>query len=194
MQPDALSPLTADRPDGLVDRWLAGDRRVLLFGPSGSGKTTLAQALAMALARRDTGERRPVWYLGADPGSPLLGVPGCLSLAHWGEDSWRLVELAALCTLDAARFRLPLVAAVAELASRVGEGVLLVDTPGVVKGVAAAELLAGLVPAAGIDLVLALIPASAAPPLAREPPRSWPSPLSPACGSTSARRLWRPPG
>ena len=175
---DALPSLAADQPDGLVDRWLAGDCRVLLFGPSGSGKTTLAQALAGELVRRDARGHRPVWYLGADPGLPLPGVPGCVSLARWREDGWRIEELAALCTLDAARFRLPLVAAVAGLASRVGEGVLLVDTPGVVKGVAAAELLAALVPAAGIDLVLsltadacvdlALTPASAAPPLARE--------------------------
>ncbi len=158
MQPHALPPLTADRPDGLVDRWLVGDRRVLLFGPSGSGKTTLAQTLAMELARRDPEGYRPVWYLGADPGSPLIGVPGCVSLVRWREGTWGLEELAALCTLDAARFRLPLVVAVAGLASRVGEGVLLVDTPGVVKGVAAAELLAALVPAVGIDLVLSLTP------------------------------------
>ncbi len=168
MQPDALPPFAADQLEDLVDRWLAGDRRVLLFGPSGSGKTTLAQTLARELARRDARGQRPVWYLGADPGSPLLGVPGCVSLARWREGAWRIEDLAALCTLDAARFRLPLAAAVAGLASRVGEGVLLVDTPGVVKGVAAAELLAALVPAASIDLVLALTPASAAPPLARE--------------------------
>ncbi len=158
MPPDALPPFAADQLEDLVDRWLDRNRRVLLFGPSGSGKTTLAQTLARELARRDARGQRPVWYLGADPGSPLLGVPGCVSLARWREGAWRIEDLAALCTLDAARFRLPLVAAVAGLASRVGEGVLLVDTPGVVKGVAAAELLAALVPAVGIDLVLSLTP------------------------------------
>ena len=168
MKPDALPPLTADQPDDLIARWLDRDRRVLLFGPSGSGKTMHAQTLAASLETCGVGRHRPVWYLGADPGSPLLGIPGTLSLACWQEGAWRLRELAALCTLDAARFRLPLVAAVAGLASQVEEGVLLVDTPGVVKGVAAAELLEALVQAAAIDLVLALTPAGTDPPLLQE--------------------------
>ena len=46
MPPDALPPFAADRPDGLVDRWLDRDRRVLLFGPSGSGKTTLMRLIS----------------------------------------------------------------------------------------------------------------------------------------------------
>lgn len=193
MPPDALPPLRADQPEQLIDRWLAGERRVLLFGPSGSGKTTLAQTLARELARRDPEGYRPVWYLGADPGSPLIGVPGCVSLVRWREGAWGLEELAALCTLDAARFRLPLVAAVAGFASRVGEGVLLVDTPGVVKGVAAAELLTALVPAAGIDLVLALTPVAGqdlvqglAPTAGHDPGLTPASGLSPVLGLTRA--------
>ncbi len=61
-----------------------------------------------------------------------------------------------LCTLDAARFRLPLASAVAVLAQEVGAGTLLVDAPGLVRGVAGAELLDALVQAAAIDLVLVL--------------------------------------
>ena len=55
----------------------------------------------------------------------------------------------ALCTLDAGRFRLPLVSAVRRLAQRPPpEAVLLVDGPGVVRGIAGAELLPGIVQAA----------------------------------------------
>ncbi|MCI0355864.1 MAG: hypothetical protein L0099_12605, partial [Acidobacteria bacterium] len=64
------------------------------------------------------------------------------------------MDLEALCSLDAGRFRLPLVAAVRRLAEIQAPGTLLVDAPGVVRGVAGAELLTGLVEATRIDLIL----------------------------------------
>jgi len=131
---------------------LQRDRRVLLLGAPGSGKTRLASALATWLATLG----RTASALSADPGSPAFGVPGAVCLGDWRDGAWSLRALQALCTLDAARFRLPLSTAVAALAGDVRHGTLLLDPPGVVRGVAGAELVDALVRAAAIDLVLVL--------------------------------------
>jgi energy-coupling factor transporter ATP-binding protein EcfA2 len=128
------------------------DRRVLLFGPPGIGKTTLAAQLGDAL----NAEGRHCWCINADPGSPGFGVPGAVTLGKWDTGGWRVEDCVALCTLDAGRFRLPLVSAVRQLAQISGAGVVLIDGPGVVRGVAGAELLAGIFEAANADAVLAL--------------------------------------
>lgn len=148
---DELPVLPAD-PDRISEVVLDGDRRVLLWGPMGVGKSTLAAGLARVLA----GHRRDCWCISADPGSPAFGVPGAVSVGRWSAHGWQLVGVEALCTLDAGRFRLPLVAAVRQARSELPPGVVLVDGPGVVRGVVGAELLRGLVEAAGIDLVLML--------------------------------------
>jgi ribonuclease BN (tRNA processing enzyme) len=137
---------------------------VLLVGPPGIGKSSLIQALAVQLYRQDRDDH----CLSADPGSPLFGAPGAVCLGQWRDTGWRLTGLEALCTLNAGRFRLPLVSAVARLAQRVTHGLLLVDGPGVMRGIAAAELLPSLVQAAMIDLVLILTRVDRPPPLIQE--------------------------
>jgi ribonuclease BN (tRNA processing enzyme) len=66
----------------------------------------------------------------------------------------------ALCSLNAGRFRLPLVSAVKrlvrELDRQLDRQLLLVDAPGVVRGVAGSELLLGLVEAVSIQTILVL--------------------------------------
>ena len=121
-------------PELILDHLPSADRRVLLFGETGSGKSTLAAGMAQALNRAGNS----CDLIGADPGSPLFGVPGAVCLVNWQKDGWRLVALEALCSLDAGRFRLPLVSAVRGLARRSDRGMLLVDAPGVVRGVGGA--------------------------------------------------------
>lgn len=144
-----LGSASAELLAPLVDRY----GRVLLFGQSGVGKSTLAAALARAV----TGQGRRCSCLGADPGSPAFGVPGAVCMADWRGGAWRLTALEGLCTLDGGRFRLPLVTAVRRLAASSLSGPLLVDAPGVVRGIAGAELLGGLVQAAAVAAVLVVI-------------------------------------
>jgi ribonuclease Z len=139
-------------PELIAARLSAADQRILLFGATGIGKSTLAAHLAQILAR----EKRSCFCIGADPGSPAFGIPGTVCLGSWHNNNWQLITYEALCTLDAGRFRLPLVAAVRRLAARPDPGVLLVDAPGIVRSVAGAELLTGLIEAAAIDTIVVL--------------------------------------
>jgi ribonuclease Z len=154
----------AAEPSAIIDAVLGNDRRVLLIGQPGIGKSTLVNAVAEVLGRAG----RPCWCIGADPGSPLFGVPGAVCLGRWEGERWVLAGVEALCTLDAGRFRLPLVSAVARLAQQVPSEVVLVDGPGVVRGIAGAELLPGITQAARIEVVLALAREGRPAPLAQE--------------------------
>ncbi|ATJ81157.1 hypothetical protein ACFPTY_18200 [Halomonas beimenensis] len=160
MQPSP-TPLSGDHP---LMRLIRRHRRVLLAGAPGAGKTTLAGAAAARLAVEGT----PCRCLGADPGLPGAGPPGALGLGVWNGGHWRLEALAALCSLDAARFRLPLVEAARRLAGQAPAGPLLIDAPGLVRGAGAAELLAALAGACGARALLLLAPEGDPPPLAAE--------------------------
>jgi len=125
-------------------------RRLLLTGAPGTGKSALAAAIAAVLASAH--ER--VCCVSADPGTPAFGVPGAVSLACWERSGWRVFRMEPLCTLDAGRFRLPLVDAVRRLCAQAGGGTVLVDAPGVVRGTPGAELLLSLAEILRPDLLL----------------------------------------
>jgi ribonuclease BN (tRNA processing enzyme) len=148
----------------IVDAVMQQDRRVILFGPMGTGKSTLAAQIAFTLSLA----RRPCWCINADPGSPAFGPPGSASVAEWQKDQWQLVDYAALCTLDAGRFRLPLVSAVTALEKQLPCSTVLIDLPGVVRGVSGRELLQSLSAATAADIVLALAAGDKPPPLLDE--------------------------
>ena len=143
-------PVLPNSATAIIDQILPSDQRILLFGAPGSGKSTLTTALASELER----SRRQVHCISADPGSPGFGVPGAVTLGERQANTWQIQRIEALCSLDAGRFRLPLVSAVRHLAQSQPDGVLLIDGPGVVRGVAGRELLTGLVEATSIDSVL----------------------------------------
>ncbi|MBA1146336.1 hypothetical protein H0Z60_04620 [Ectothiorhodospiraceae bacterium WFHF3C12] len=146
-----------DDPDSAVAALAAAaqvPRRVLIAGPMGAGKSTLAGTAADVLVERGHG----VCCLGADPGTPAFGPPGAVSLAARTTGGWSVEASRPLCTLDAARFRLPLMDAVRALAAGVDTACLLVDAPGVVRGVAGAELLVSLAGVLRPDLLVWLAP------------------------------------
>ena len=156
--------LAQQTPAALAERLLAAGRRVLLIGAPGVGKSTLAAQLADALAKAG----RPCACIGADPGSPAFGLPGALCLGTWQGAGWATVAIEALCTLDAGRFRLPLTAALRRLIARAPTGILLIDGPGVVRGVAGAELLMAITEAVQVDTVVVLTRKTRPLPLAQE--------------------------
>ncbi|EAR22143.1 MBL fold metallo-hydrolase [Nitrococcus mobilis] len=151
--------------EALLKRMRGSDARVLIVGASGIGKTTLVGQLCRALYERGC----VAGCLSADVGSPGFGVPGAVNLAQWGGDEgWRLLDLEAVCSLDAARFRLPLITATVRLLARQKAPVRVLDAPGLMRGVPAAELLEALVQRGGVDLVVALVDGEAGLLLVRE--------------------------
>ena len=167
----------------IVANLLHQSRRVLVFGPMGSGKSTLVSQLAAVLAA----SQRSCRCLNADPVSPAFGIPGSISLAKWTQTGWQVSKSVALCTLDAGRFRLPLVSAVRSLLPSSTEEVLFIDAPGVVRGIAGRELLDALVEATAVDLVLVLSAAERIPALLDEL-RSLPLEVKLVRASTEAMR------
>lgn len=135
---------------------LTGYRRILMWGEMGTGKSTLTMAWGRSLARR-LGQAQ---ILSLDPGTPPFGIPGAVCRGWWEGDAFQWGDCQALCTLDASRFRLPVILAARRLLSNAlgegGEPVVIIDPPGVARGVGGAELLIALTETLHVDGVVAL--------------------------------------
>ncbi|GGX41717.1 Clp1/GlmU family protein [Saccharospirillum salsuginis] len=138
-------------PDGLIEG-LEDGTRLMVFGDPGSGKSRLCADLADALLHIG----RECLCVNADPASPAFGPPGTLSLGRRQREQWQVLRREALCTLDAGRFRLPLCQIVTRLMDFADDRPVLIDAPGLTRGIAAAELLPALVDAAGVDHLVVL--------------------------------------
>ncbi len=162
--PSPISPDSTNKAALL--ELLARHSCVLLTGPPGSGKTTIARSTAAVLAERGVTCR----CLSADPGLPGLGPPGAVCLGRWDAQrgGWHLEVIEALAALDANRFRLPLVEAVRRLAEYTEGGPLIIDAPGVERGIGGAELLTALASAGRVGAVARLSPDSEPDPYANE--------------------------
>lgn len=152
MTNQAPLPLLPYCPSSLVEQLLTCGQRILLYGEAGIGKSTLTNELLRVFSGRGL----TCLCISADPGSPSFGLPGTVSLGQWQESIWQVLAFEALCTLDAGRFRLPLLSAVNRLIQKTPQGLLLIDAPGVVRGIAGSELLAGMVDLLDIDTVVVL--------------------------------------
>ncbi|MFW6057840.1 MAG: Clp1/GlmU family protein, partial [Persicimonas sp.] len=141
-------------PEVLVGEFVAPGKVVLLAGRPGSGKSTLAGQMAGVFT--DRGCR--VVGLCADPGSPAWGPPGAVNFAERIGAAWNVIDSEGIGSLNAGRFRLPLVTAVRKLLRRVDTAgaAVLVDAPGLHRGLVAAEALEALVDAVGADTILML--------------------------------------
>lgn len=172
-------------------------RRVMVFGPPGAGKSTLAAAMASIISNQGK-----TFILAADPGSPSFGPPGAANLGRWSGGAWELVHSAALCSLNAARFRLPLVLAATALAAKVErDAFLIIDMPGVMRGMARAELLEGIARGAKAEAVVVISDKDSAPAMVSElgatgveiftvPPSTEARSLSTKERDTTRTRLW----
>lgn len=171
MSPFAAQPFNCDRIDALAAH-LAGRRRILITGEIGAGKSTLAIRLLRFIAAQG-GRCR---LLELDPGTPPLeipGIPGTVCLAEAVGDKLLRHGFQALCTLDGGRFRLPLILAARRLLAGIErenetDTIVLIDPPGVVRGVGGAEMLMALTESLSVDTVVVIHRKNGPIPLAEE--------------------------
>ena len=132
--------------------WLSQGLRVLCIGNSGAGKSTWIEQRVRASAPA-------VRVLSADVAKPLCGPPGAVSVSAMGESDLELVDIEGIATLDGVRHRHAILMAASRLHARLPAQAcgLLVDTPGVLKGQGARDLMTGLVTLLEIDHVVMFV-------------------------------------
>ena len=91
-----------------------------------------------------------------DLGLPFLGPPGAVTRLRRRNGDWAVERIEPLCTLDAARFRLPLLLACRRALEDSSGAPVLVEVPRLTRGMSASELLMGFVETLGTRTVLSL--------------------------------------
>ncbi len=136
----------------LAERILRSPSAVLFAGGERAFRSRLVNELAGDLEK--LGSETVV--VTADPGLPFLGPPGAVTRLRWTEGDWAVERIEPLCTLDAARFRLPLLLACRRALEGSSGGVVLVEAPRLTRGMSASELLMGFAETFDIQTVLSL--------------------------------------
>jgi ribonuclease BN (tRNA processing enzyme) len=136
----------------IAERLAASSSPVLVAGGERSARTALLNQMALELERLDSEAR----VVTADLGLPFLGPPGAVSRLRWIRGDWTLERVEPLCTLDAARFRLPLLLACRRV---IADGVplpLLIEIPRLTRGMSASETVLGFIEMTRARMVLSL--------------------------------------
>jgi ribonuclease BN (tRNA processing enzyme) len=123
----------------LAERILQSPTAVLVAGGERSLRSRLLNELAGDL--EELGSETVV--VTADLGLPFLGPPGAVTRLRWTEGDWAIEHIEPLCTLDAARFRLPLLLACRRALKGSSGAPVLVEAPRLTRGMSASELLMG---------------------------------------------------
>ena len=92
----------------------------------------------------------------ADLGLPFLGPPGAVTRLRRTHGDWAVERVEPLCTLDAARFRLPLLLACRRALEGSSGAAVLVEAPRLTRGMSASELLLGFAETFDTKTVLSL--------------------------------------
>lgn len=129
-----------------AQRWVQRGERVLCVGASGLGKSTWIERLALSAPA--------ALVLSVDVAKPLCGPPGAVVLSSVGSHGLAVEAMEGVATLDGVRHRHRVLVAAHRLAQGVRGVGLLVDSPGVLRGKGARELVTGLVALLQIDRVV----------------------------------------
>jgi ribonuclease BN (tRNA processing enzyme) len=130
---------------------LASSAAVLVAGGGRAARTSLLNELAAELERVGSEPR----VLTADLGLPCLGPPGAVSRIRRSRGEWVLERIEPLCTLDAARFRLPLLLACRRLLEDSVPSPLI-EIPRLTRGMSASETLLAFIELTRARMVLSL--------------------------------------
>jgi len=136
----------------LAERILPSPSAVLVAGGERDLRARLLSELATDFERLGS----ETIVVTADIGLPFLGPPGAVTRLRRRNGDWAVERIEPLCTLDAARFRLPLLLASRRALEGSSGAPVLVEVPRLTRGMSASELLTGFVETLDTKTVLSL--------------------------------------